>query len=103
MKRAILFITAMMMVVAIFTGCQKTPESPIVVGKNRDKMIEQAKAAEAARVYQQLKDELNEAMSAYYMILAAAAVSSVPVHAAVLMMNNGAVFKSEVFDHRDAQ
>ena len=49
------------------------------------------------------KDEMNEAMSAYYMILAAAAVSSVPVHAAVLMMNNGAVFKSEVFDHRDAQ
>ena len=44
----------------------------------------------------------GEAMSAFYMILAAAAVSSVPVHAAVLMMNNGAVLKSEVFDHREA-
>ena len=40
------------------------------------------------------KDELNEATSAFYMILAAAAVSSVPLHAAVLMMNNGAVIKS---------
>ena len=48
------------------------------------------------------KDSLNEAMSAFYTILAAAAVSSVPVHAAVLMMNNGAVVKSEVFDHREA-
>ncbi len=48
------------------------------------------------------KDSLNEAMSAFYMILSAAAVSSVPVHAAVLMMNNGAVVKSEVFDHREA-
>ena len=48
------------------------------------------------------KDSLNEAMSAFYTILAAAAVSSVPVHAAVLMMNNGAVVKSEVFDHRGA-
>ena len=48
------------------------------------------------------KDSLNEAMSAFYMILSAAAVSSVPMHAAVLMMNNGAVVKSEVFDHREA-
>ena len=48
------------------------------------------------------KDELNEAMSAFYMILAAAAVSTVPVHAAVLLMNNGAVIKSDVFDHREA-
>ena len=49
------------------------------------------------------KDSLNEAMSAFYTILAAAAVSSVPVHAAVLMMNNGAVVKSEVFDHRETE
>ena len=49
------------------------------------------------------KDSLNEAMSAFYMILAAAAVSSVPVHAAVLLMNNGAVVKSEVFDHRETE
>ena len=47
------------------------------------------------------KDELNEATSAFYMILAAAAVSSVPLHAAVLMMNNGAVIKSEMFDHSE--
>lgn len=47
------------------------------------------------------KDSLNEAMGAFYMVLAAAAVSSVPLHAAVLMMNNGAVIKSEMFDHSE--
>ena len=47
------------------------------------------------------KDSLNEAMSAFYSVLAAAAVSSVPLHAAVLMMNNGAVIKSEMFDHSE--
>lgn len=45
------------------------------------------------------KDDLNEATSLFYSVLSAAAVSSVPVHAAVLLMNNGAVVKSEVFDH----
>ena len=47
------------------------------------------------------KDNLNDALSAYYMVLSAAAVSSVPVHAAVLLMNNGAVIKSEMFDHSE--
>ena len=47
------------------------------------------------------KDNLNDALSAYYMVLSAAAVSTVPVHAAVLMMNNGAVIKSEMFDHSE--
>ncbi|MBR4079345.1 MAG: hypothetical protein IKK29_03975, partial [Christensenellaceae bacterium] len=42
MKRAILFITAIMMFAAVFSGCQKTPESPIVVGKDQQVMIEKA-------------------------------------------------------------
>lgn len=46
------------------------------------------------------KDDLNEATSVFYSVLSAAAVSSVPLHAAVLMMNNGAVVKREMFDHR---
>ena len=45
------------------------------------------------------KDDLNEATSVFYSVLSAAAVSSVPLHAAVLMMNNGAVVKRETFDH----
>lgn len=44
-------------------------------------------------------DNKGEAENKYFTVLAAAAVSSVPVHAAVLLMNNGAVIKSEVFDH----
>lgn len=47
------------------------------------------------------KDDLNEATSVFYSVLSAAAVSSVPVHAAVLLMNNGAVVKREVFDHSE--
>lgn len=45
------------------------------------------------------KDNLNEAFSVFYSVLSAAAVSSVPLHAAVLMTNNGAAIKREVFDH----
>lgn len=47
------------------------------------------------------KDELNEAMSTYYSILAAAALSSLPVHAAVLMSNDGATLRRELFDRRE--
>ena len=44
---------------------------------------------------------MNEATSLFYSVLSAAAVSSVPLHAAVLMMNNGAVVKREMFDHSE--
>ena len=41
----------------------------------------------------------NEAENKYHTILAAAAVSSVPQHAAVLLDDNGEYIKSECFTH----
>lgn len=44
-------------------------------------------------------DALNAAQSAYYGILAAAAISAVPVHSAVLMTNEGISILFNCFDH----
>lgn len=43
------------------------------------------------------KDTLNEAQSTYYMILASAAISELPVHAAVLMTNEGITLEFKSF------
>lgn len=42
-------------------------------------------------------DNLNEAQSTYYSILAAAALSALPVHAAVLMTNEGITLEFKAF------
>lgn len=44
-------------------------------------------------------DALNEAESKFHAILAAAAVSSLPVHAAVMLTNTGVMVKSEYYRH----
>lgn len=44
-------------------------------------------------------DTLQAAEAKYHSILAAAAVSSLPVHAAVVMTNAGVVCKSEAYRH----
>ena len=49
------------------------------------------------------KDELSEAQSVYYTILAAAAISSLPLHAAVLMTNEGTSLEWKAFDRRDPE
>ena len=49
------------------------------------------------------KDTLAEAQSAYYMILAAAAVSQVPYHSAMLLTNEGILLLSMGFDHREVE
>ena len=41
----------------------------------------------------------NQAESAYHQVLAAAAVSSLPVHSCVLMSNQGFEIKSECYKH----
>ena len=43
------------------------------------------------------KDTLNEAQSTYYSILASAALSALPVHAAVLMTNEGITLEFKAF------
>lgn len=42
-------------------------------------------------------DNKNEAESKYYTILAAAALSTLPVHSAMLLTNNGTMLKCECF------
>lgn len=44
-------------------------------------------------------DSLNEAESKFHSIMAAAAVSSLPVHAAVILTNAGTMIRSEYFMH----
>lgn len=44
-------------------------------------------------------DKLESAQSKYHAVLAAAAISSVPVHAAVLITNTGDKLASEFYRH----
>lgn len=49
------------------------------------------------------KDDLNQAQSTFYSILAAAALSQLPHHAAVLMTNEGIVLMFQDFCHEEAE
>lgn len=42
---------------------------------------------------------LNAAKSKYYQLLSGAAVSQVPVHSAILYMDNGSFYAGETFSH----
>ena len=42
MKKIISLITALLLLTAIFSGCQKTPEKPVVIQKDMEQMIERA-------------------------------------------------------------
>lgn len=45
MKKILFVLLAVLMALPSFTACQKTPESPIVVGKDNEKLIEKAVAS----------------------------------------------------------
>lgn len=49
--------------------------------------------------------DVNEAWSAYYTVLAAAAVSTIPYHEARIMElgTSGIIFERKVFDRRDTE
>lgn len=47
MKQAISIIAAMMAAVILFTGCQATPEQPVVVQKDMEQMLEKAQDTQA--------------------------------------------------------
>lgn len=47
------------------------------------------------------RESKNEAESAYYSILAAAAVSTLPCHAAVIYTNNGNIIKHDAYVRGD--
>lgn len=44
-------------------------------------------------------ETLNEAYQKYYLILSAAAVSSVSVHTAIIVSDKGAIIAAESFEH----
>lgn len=44
-------------------------------------------------------DNLDQAESAWHSVLAAAAISTLPVHAAVLLNNSGEVVESRHYEH----
>ena len=47
MKQAISIIAAMLAAVILFTGCQSTPEQPVVIGKDMEQMLEKAQDTQA--------------------------------------------------------
>lgn len=47
-------------------------------------------------------DSINEAQSKYHAVLASAAISTIPVHAAVLLDNHGMVLETYAFEHKTA-
>lgn len=47
-------------------------------------------------------DTRNEAESAYHTVLAAAAISTLPVHAAIISTTEGSVLESRCFFHEEA-
>ena len=64
-------------------------------------VIEIQNSGTVATIVNQYADK-NTAESAYHQILSAAAVSSVPTHAAVLMTDEGVWLRSEVYHHAPA-
>ena len=46
-------------------------------------------------------DSLNSAEAKYHSVLAAAAVSSLPCHAACILTNAGTIVKSEFYRHEE--
>ena len=57
---------------------------------------------QTALVPAQTFTDKNQAESAYHQALAAAAVSSVPVHAVVLLDEHGNTVRREYYEHIDA-
>lgn len=52
MQRAITILLIAILAMCILLGCQKTPESPIVVGKNSEQMLEAAQKSDDSKKYE---------------------------------------------------
>ena len=50
---------------------------------------------------QQTNSALNRAYAKYFTVCAAAAVSAIPYHAAMLLRSDGVVMEQKVFDRRE--
>lgn len=59
MKKILFMLLAILMALSSFTACQKTPESPIVVGKDLDRLMENTQANEPTQKQQSLGEMLQ--------------------------------------------
>ena len=66
-------------------------------------VIEMQTANGVTSVLSTVKATLNEALNHYYTVLAAAAISSVPLHSATRLNERGQRIKYECFDHSEAE
>lgn len=57
---------------------------------------------QTAIITNQVEDRPH-ADSAYYTVLASAAISDVPVHSAVILTNDGGYITSKSYDHREPE
>ena len=46
MKKTICIVLSALTALAVFAGCQKTPENPLIVEKNMENMLEKAQETE---------------------------------------------------------
>ncbi|MEN6595417.1 MAG: DUF6034 family protein [Clostridiaceae bacterium] len=70
MKRTLCALFAALLIIPALAACQKTPESPIVVGKNAEILIEKATATDSAPSVTENGDQITGAPQAYQVELA---------------------------------
>lgn len=63
-------------------------------------VVEIQSTGESASILQNTFVERNDAESDYHRILQSAAISTVPVHSAVLLTDTGVTLKTEKYEHK---
>lgn len=66
-------------------------------------VIEQQTTNGTTAVITTVKSNINEAEQQYHTVLAAAAVSQVPLHSASMLNERGQLIKYELFDHTEPE
>ena len=66
-------------------------------------VIEQQTTNGTTAVLTTVKSNINEAEQQYHTVLAAAAVSQVPLHSASMLNERGQLIKYELFDHTEPE
>ena len=57
MKKAISIIAAALATAMLFSGCQATPDEPVVIGKDMEQMLEKAQDTQTSAEAQNLSDQ----------------------------------------------
>ena len=99
MKRAISILLSATITLSLFTGCQQTPEAPIVIGKSHEQMIEKAVSGDNAgqTVSEQIAAEERYSLDAP--LTNAQGTLEVHVDAAILSPDTGGFTTAKVASH----